>query len=81
MKPPAALRRELCQTLLHVDLALVLGSGFPPFRGGLLAYADKLGIKTVYDKLKSLESVSSARFKPAHMIETMAANNQTFYKR
>lgn len=64
-----------------VDLALVLGSGFPPFRGGLLAYADKLGIKTVYDKLKSLESVSSTRFKPTQMIETMAANNQTFYKR
>ena len=62
-------------------LALILDSGFPPFRGGLLAYADKLGIKTVYDKLKSLESVSSARFKPTLMIETMAANKQTFYAR
>lgn len=64
-----------------IDLALVLGSGFPPFRGGILAYADKLGLKTVNEKLKSLESVSSARFKPTQMIEKMAANNQTFYTR
>lgn len=65
----------------YVDLALILGAGFPPFRGGLLAYADKLGLKTVYEKLKDLESVSSARFKPTQMIEKMAAGNQTFYKR
>ena len=63
-----------------VDLALIFGSGFPPFRGGLLVYADKLGIKTVYDKLKSYESVSPARFKPAKLIEEMAQKNQTFYK-
>ncbi len=64
----------------YVDLALVLGAGFPPFRGGLLRYADKLGLKTVYEKLKSLESVSAARFKPTQMIEKMAKDSQTFYK-
>ena len=63
-----------------VDMGLILGSGFPPFRGGILAYADKLGIKTVYEKLKNLEPISSARFKPTQLIEKMAANNQTFYQ-
>lgn len=63
-----------------VDIALILGAGFPPFRGGLLRYADQLGLKTVCEKLKSLESVSVARFKPTQMIETMASNNQSFYK-
>lgn len=61
-----------------VDIALIMGAGFPPFRGGLLRYADKLGLKTVYEKLKSLESVS-ARLKPTQMIETMASRNQSFY--
>lgn len=64
----------------YVDIALIMGAGFPPFRGGLLRYADKLGLKTVYEKLKSLESVSEARFKPTQMIETLARNNQSFYK-
>lgn len=62
----------------HLDLALILGSGFPPFRGGLLAYADKMGLKAVFNKLKSFEPISSARFKPTQMIEKMAADNQTF---
>jgi len=62
-----------------VDIALIMGAGFPPFRGGLLRYADKLGVKTVYEKLKTLESISADRFKPTQLIETLARNNQSFY--
>ncbi|MBS0630201.1 MAG: enoyl-CoA hydratase/isomerase family protein [Verrucomicrobia bacterium] len=63
-----------------VDIALVMGAGFPPFRGGVLRYADQLGIKTVYEKLKKLEERFPVRFKPTELIETLAKNNQTFYK-
>ena len=30
----------------RVDLAMIMGTGFPPFRGGLLKYADSLGLST-----------------------------------
>lgn len=73
------LEEQIVTEPAFIDLALILGAGFPPFRGGILTYADHLGLKTVYEKLKSYESVSSARFKPTRMIEEMARNNQTFY--
>ena len=75
------LEEQIVTDPAYIDLALVLGSGFPPFRGGILAYADKMGLKTVYEKLKNLESVSSARFKPTKMIEELAKTNNSFYKR
>src|SRR5262249_17848879 len=28
----------------ELDLAMIMGTGFPPFRGGLLRYADSLGL-------------------------------------
>jgi 3-hydroxyacyl-CoA dehydrogenase/enoyl-CoA hydratase/3-hydroxybutyryl-CoA epimerase len=38
----------------EIDMAMVLGTGFPAFRGGPLKYADKLGIKNVVDKLEEI---------------------------
>lgn len=74
------LEEQIVHEPAYVDLSLVLGAGFPPFRGGILRYADKLGLKTVYDTLKDLENVSAARFTPTQMIERLARDNQTFYK-
>jgi 3-hydroxyacyl-CoA dehydrogenase/enoyl-CoA hydratase/3-hydroxybutyryl-CoA epimerase len=33
---------------------MVMGTGFPPFRGGLLRYADTLGARRVTDRLEEL---------------------------
>jgi len=33
------------------DLAMIFGTGFPPFRGGLLKYADSIGINVIQAKL------------------------------
>ena len=30
-----------------VDLGMIMGTGFPPFRGGLLRYADQVGLQRV----------------------------------
>ena len=40
-----------------VDLAMVLGTGFPPFRGGLLRHADAIGIPIVVDRLSRLAAI------------------------
>jgi 3-hydroxyacyl-CoA dehydrogenase/enoyl-CoA hydratase/3-hydroxybutyryl-CoA epimerase/3-hydroxyacyl-CoA dehydrogenase/enoyl-CoA hydratase/3-hydroxybutyryl-CoA epimerase/enoyl-CoA isomerase len=61
-----------------VDMGLILGIGFPPFRGGILRWADNQGISTVVEKLKKYESLG-ARFAPTPMLLKLAAEKRGFY--
>jgi 3-hydroxyacyl-CoA dehydrogenase/enoyl-CoA hydratase/3-hydroxybutyryl-CoA epimerase len=61
-----------------VDLALVLGIGFPPFRGGLLRWADSIGIDTIHSALTAYAAAHGDRFAPAPLLARMAAHNQMF---
>src|SRR6202044_449046 len=40
-----------------VDMGLILGIGFPPFRGGLLRWADSVGIANLIAKLEKYSSL------------------------
>jgi 3-hydroxyacyl-CoA dehydrogenase len=51
-----------------LDLALVYGAGFPPFRGGPLRHADSLGLARVEARLTALRAEKGERFKPAPLI-------------
>jgi 3-hydroxyacyl-CoA dehydrogenase / enoyl-CoA hydratase / 3-hydroxybutyryl-CoA epimerase len=42
-----------------IDLAMVFGTGFAPFRGGPLRYAESIGIQTVVDGLRQLAKIHS----------------------
>lgn len=48
----------------QIDLATVMGMGFAPFRGGVLFYAETLGISCVVEKLRALEQQFGPRFAP-----------------
>lgn len=63
----------------YADLAMIFGAGFPPFRGGPLAYGDTLGIKTVFETLKQYETKYGSRFKPTRLVESLAKENKSFY--
>lgn len=65
----------------YLDMALLMGTGFPPFRGGLLRYADQLGIAYVVDHLEQLTSKYGPRFKPCKLLQDMKANGQSFYSK
>ncbi|MBT8368321.1 MAG: enoyl-CoA hydratase/isomerase family protein, partial [Deltaproteobacteria bacterium] len=41
----------ICDRPQDMDLAMIYGTGFPPYRGGILRFADKWGLKNVYGKL------------------------------
>ena len=69
----------ICDRPPDMDLALIYGLGFPPYRGGILRYADKWGLKNVYQKLVDMEKQYGPRFKPADLIGEMAETGKTFY--
>ncbi|HZY86916.1 MAG TPA: 3-hydroxyacyl-CoA dehydrogenase NAD-binding domain-containing protein, partial [Gemmataceae bacterium] len=61
-----------------VDMGLILGIGFPPFRGGLLRWADEVGLANVLEKLKKYESLGP-RFRPTEQMRKLAAEGKGFY--
>lgn len=64
----------------EVDLAMIMGTGFPPFRGGLLRYADSLHARSVLAHSRELQDRYGERFAPAPVIERLAEDDQEFYR-
>jgi 3-hydroxyacyl-CoA dehydrogenase/enoyl-CoA hydratase/3-hydroxybutyryl-CoA epimerase len=64
-----------------LDMAMVMGTGFPPFRGGLLRYADAVGIHGIVDRLTQLAQRVNTRFAPCSYLQTMAKDNTLFYRK
>ncbi|MEM7146656.1 MAG: 3-hydroxyacyl-CoA dehydrogenase NAD-binding domain-containing protein [Verrucomicrobiota bacterium] len=62
-----------------LDFAMIMGTGFAPFRGGPLRYADVLGPATIVSALEKLQSVHGDRFTPAPRLLEMLPNNLTFH--
>ena len=63
----------------YLDMALIMGTGFPPFRGGLLRYADTRGSKEIVSRLQELEKTVDPRFAPCKLLVEMAKTNKGFY--
>ena len=61
-----------------VDMGLILGIGFPPFRGGILRWADEMGIAGVMQKLKKYEALGP-RYQPTELLRKLAAEGRGFY--
>lgn len=64
----------------HLDVAMIMGTGFPPFRGGLLKYADAYGLEKVLHSLLRLRDKHGMRFEPAPLLRKLAQKGSTFYK-
>jgi 3-hydroxyacyl-CoA dehydrogenase/enoyl-CoA hydratase/3-hydroxybutyryl-CoA epimerase len=72
------LAEGIVKKVSYLDMAMILGTGFPPFRGGLMRYADSLGIDGVKGKLNALKEKYGSRFEPAPLINELAASKLTF---
>jgi len=63
-----------------VDLALIFGIGFPPFRGGLLKYADSEGLSKIVDAMDAFaDSVNPDRYKTSDYLKKMVKEGRKFY--
>ena len=63
----------------YLDMAMVMGTGFPAFRGGLLRYADSEGLESIVQRLEVLAEQYGERFEPAGLLVEMAKNGENFY--
>jgi 3-hydroxyacyl-CoA dehydrogenase/enoyl-CoA hydratase/3-hydroxybutyryl-CoA epimerase/3-hydroxyacyl-CoA dehydrogenase/enoyl-CoA hydratase/3-hydroxybutyryl-CoA epimerase/enoyl-CoA isomerase len=74
------LEEKIVRDVRDVDLGLIYGIGFPPFKGGLLFWADTLGAAKIVEMLKPYEPLGE-RMKPTRMLLDMAASGAKFYDR
>jgi len=93
--PPEMLQERLVLTMINeaavcldetvvrqardLDIALVLGTGFPPFRGGLLHHADAIGLAVVVDRLQRLAEAHGDRFRPAEGLRRRVREQRRFH--
>jgi 3-hydroxyacyl-CoA dehydrogenase/enoyl-CoA hydratase/3-hydroxybutyryl-CoA epimerase/enoyl-CoA isomerase len=61
-----------------VDMGLILGIGFPPWRGGILRWGDTLGLARVVEKLKKYEPLGK-RFEAPEVLKQLAAQGKGFF--
>jgi 3-hydroxyacyl-CoA dehydrogenase/enoyl-CoA hydratase/3-hydroxybutyryl-CoA epimerase len=74
------LQDRIVDTAENVDLGLIFGIGFPPFRGGLLKYADTEGLDRIVEALKKFAgSVDSNRYGVNGYLQNLVDKNKKFY--
>ncbi|HXG27791.1 MAG TPA: fatty acid oxidation complex subunit alpha FadB [Nevskiales bacterium] len=64
----------------EADMGLILGIGFPPFRGGALKYCDTIGMKTVLEKAAKYAHLGKL-YEPTASMKKMAADGKTYYSK
>jgi 3-hydroxyacyl-CoA dehydrogenase/enoyl-CoA hydratase/3-hydroxybutyryl-CoA epimerase len=82
-----ALAEEVVAGPRVLDLATVFGMGFPPFRGGLLRYADTRGLPAIVEALERIaldpavarRPGGRARFTPAPLLQELARSGRRFH--
>ena len=73
------LDEKIVASAAELDLAMIMGTGFPPFRGGLLRYADSLGLAHIVARLDELAPRLGKRFVPTEPLRRLAARGGSFY--
>lgn len=76
------LEEKVVKNAGYLDIAMIMGTGFPAFRGGLLKYTDSIGVREVVSRMKDLYKKYGKRFEPAALLLTMAkgSKRKSFYE-
>jgi 3-hydroxyacyl-CoA dehydrogenase / enoyl-CoA hydratase / 3-hydroxybutyryl-CoA epimerase / enoyl-CoA isomerase len=70
----------IVETAQEADMGLIMGIGFPPFRGGALKYADTIGMKTILEKCAQYAALGKL-YEPTESMKKMAAEGKTYYSK
>ncbi|MBI1862352.1 MAG: hypothetical protein HYR96_15675, partial [Deltaproteobacteria bacterium] len=63
----------------EVDIGMIFGTGFAPFRGGLLRYADSVGASNIVADLDVFAAKIGERFAPSDALKEMAASGKKYF--
>jgi 3-hydroxyacyl-CoA dehydrogenase/enoyl-CoA hydratase/3-hydroxybutyryl-CoA epimerase len=63
----------------HLDMSMLMGTGFPPFLGGPILETDRRGAQVTVDILNKLTDRYGERFTPPELLLEKAAHHQPFY--
>ena len=74
------LDEKIVASAAELDLAMIMGTGFPPFRGGLLRYADSLGVQYIVARLNDLETRVGPRFVASAPLRRLVERDMNFYQ-
>lgn len=72
------LEENIVNTATEVDMGLLLGLGFPPFRTGALKYADSIGLKEITEKSSKYIELGKL-YEPTEGFRAKANSNETYY--
>ena len=84
MMIPMCIETALCiedgivDSPIEADMGLVLGLGFPAFRGGALRYLDSVGLSKFCEMGKKYSELGEL-YKPAQSLLDRAQANETYY--
>ena len=73
------LEDDIVSSAAEVDMGLVYGVGFPPFRGGALRHVDKMGLAAFCARADEFESLGPL-YHPTPAMRAMASEGRTFYQ-
>jgi len=69
------------QNPTDIDIGVIFGFGFPPFRGGILKQADRMGLAAVVEALDGYAKRYGKRLEPAGLLREMAAAGKGFHSK
>jgi 3-hydroxyacyl-CoA dehydrogenase/enoyl-CoA hydratase/3-hydroxybutyryl-CoA epimerase/enoyl-CoA isomerase len=72
------LEDQIVASPVEVDLGLIYGLGFPPFRGGALRYADTIGLAALCKTAENYKALGKL-YEPTAQMQKLAQANKTFY--
>jgi 3-hydroxyacyl-CoA dehydrogenase/enoyl-CoA hydratase/3-hydroxybutyryl-CoA epimerase len=72
------LDEKIVGSAAELDLAMIMGTGFPPFRGGLFRYADSVGLPDIVARLEEFASRLGPRFTPSAPLRRRAEGGGKF---
>lgn len=78
MEASRCLEENIVESPQEIDISVVYGLGFPPFRGGLMKYADSIGASELCEMSKRYGHLGKV-FEPTEQVKQMAQEQKGFY--
>lgn len=72
------LSENIVQEAKIIDFAMITGTGFPPYKGGICSLANEYGISYIVEQLEAYSENYGEKFKPSKLLLALKENNLDF---